>query len=300
MTHDTATVIATFSRRMRLRLARGDEVDARIKGKRIRPVCGDRVIAEPIDGESDWLITEISQRRNELTRPNMRGQVEVLAANLDYLVVVAAAEPKPDWYIVDRYLCAAELMGIGAAVVYNKTDLESGDSLAAAELANYERIGYDVVNCSARDGVGTTDILELLDDRCAIIVGQSGVGKSSIINQLTGDASQRTSTVSEKTGEGRHTTVNSVMIPLPGAGHIIDSPGVRDYAPALESSTIAAQGFREITSAAQHCRFANCRHLREPGCSVKASIEDESISSRRYESYKRIINLTEQLSAGRY
>lgn len=300
MTHDTATVIATFSRRMRLRLARGDEVDARIKGKRIRPVCGDRVIAEPIDGESDWLITEISQRRNELTRPNMRGQVEVLAANLDYLVVVAAAEPKPDWYIVDRYLCAAELMGIGAAVVYNKTDLESGDSLAAAELANYERIGYDVVNCSARDGVGTTDILELLDDRCAIIVGQSGVGKSSIINQLTGDASQRTSTVSEKTGEGRHTTVNSVMIPLPGAGHIIDSPGVRDYAPALESSTVAAQGFREITSAAQHCRFANCRHLREPGCSVKASIEDESISSRRYESYKRIINLTEQLSAGRY
>ena len=300
MTHDTATVIATFSRRMRLRLARGDEVDARIKGKRIRPVCGDRVIAEPIDGESDWLITEISQRRNELTRPNMRGQVEVLAANLDYLVVVAAAEPKPDWYIVDRYLCAAELMGIGAAVVYNKTDLESGDSIASAELANYERIGYDVVNCSARDGVGTTDILELLDDRCAIIVGQSGVGKSSIINQLTGDASQRTSTVSEKTGEGRHTTVNSVMIPLPGAGHIIDSPGVRDYAPALESSTVAAQGFREITSAAQHCRFANCRHLREPGCSVKASIEDESISSRRYESYKRIINLTEQLSAGRY
>lgn len=300
MTHDTATVIATYSRRMRLRLARGDEVDARIKGKRIRPVCGDRVIAEPIDGESDWLITEIAQRRNELTRPNMRGQVEVLAANLDYLVVVAAAEPKPDWYIVDRYLCAAELMGIGAAVVYNKTDLESGDSLAAAELANYERIGYDVVNCSARDGVGTTDILQLLDDRCAIIVGQSGVGKSSIINRLTGDASQRTSTVSEKTGEGRHTTVNSVMIPLPGAGHIIDSPGVRDYAPALESSAIAAQGFREITSAAQHCRFANCRHLREPGCAVKAGIEDESISSRRYESYKRIINLTEQLSEGRY
>ena len=98
-----ATVITTFSRRMRLRLADGQEVDARIKGKRIKPVCGDEVEAEPIDGESDWLITKICTRRSELTRPNMRGQVEVLAANMDYLVVVAAVEPAVDWYIVDRY-----------------------------------------------------------------------------------------------------------------------------------------------------------------------------------------------------
>ena len=112
-----ATVIATYSRRMRIRLANAVEVDARIKGKRLKPVCGDHVDAEPIENESDWLITRIAKRRNELTRPNMRGQVEVLAANLDYLVVVAAIEPKADWFIVDRYLCAAELMGIGAGIV---------------------------------------------------------------------------------------------------------------------------------------------------------------------------------------
>jgi len=299
MTRETATVIATFSRRMRLRLQSGAEIDARIKGKRIKPVCGDTVTAEPIDGESDWLITQIATRRNELTRPNVRGQVEILAANLDYLVVVAAAEPKPDWFIVDRYLCAAELMHIDAAVVYNKTDLESGAS-AADELSNYQRIGYDVVNCSALDGTGITALLDILKDRCTIIVGQSGVGKSSIINQMTSDATQKTSSISEKTGEGRHTTVNSAMITLPGGAHIIDSPGVRDYAPALESSTIAAQGFREITAAAQSCRFANCQHLREPGCAIKAGVEEGSISGRRYESYKRIINLTEQLSAGKY
>ena len=117
-----ATVIATFSRRMRVRLDDGNEVDARIKGKRLRPVCGDRVQVEPIDKEDDRLITGIEERRNELSRPNMRGQVEVLAANLDYLIVVAAAEPRPDWFIVDRYLCAAELMGIDAGVVFNKTD----------------------------------------------------------------------------------------------------------------------------------------------------------------------------------
>jgi ribosome biogenesis GTPase len=300
MTHDTATVIATYSRRMRLRLASGDEVDARIKGKRLKPVCGDRVIAEPIDNESEWLITTIADRDNELTRPNMRGQVEVLAANLDYLIVVAAAEPKADWYIVDRYLCAAELMRIAAAVVYNKIDLESDAISTEAELANYVRIGYDVVRCSAKEGQGMADIGRLFKDRCAIIVGQSGVGKSSIINHLVDNAMQRTSAISGKTGEGRHTTVNSVMIPLPDGGSVIDSPGVRDYAPALESSVVAAQGFREITEAAHDCKFANCKHLREPGCAVKSGVEDETITRRRYESYKRVINLTEQLSAGRY
>jgi len=300
MTSDTATVIATYSRRMRLRLASGHQVDARIKGKRIKPVCGDRVHAEPIDNESDWLITAIAKRDNELTRPNMRGQVEVLAANLDYLVVVAAAEPIADWYIVDRYLCAAELMGIAAAVVYNKTDLENHAPATAAELASYATIGYDVVRCSASLGEGTEEVAGLLEGRCAIIVGQSGVGKSSIINRLIGDAQQRTSAISDKTGEGRHTTVNSVMIPLPTGGSVIDSPGVRDYAPALESSAVAAQGFKEITEAAQCCKFANCRHLREPGCAVKAGVDDGTIIERRYQSYKRVMNLADQLSEGRY
>jgi len=294
----SATVIATFSRRMRLRLDGGDEVDARIKGKRIKPVCGDRVDVEPIDNETDWLITNIAERRNELTRPNMRGQVEVLAANLDYLLVVAAPEPKADWFIVDRYLCAAELMGIDAGIVFNKSDL--GTSSVLYELDTYFDIGYDVVSCSALTGEGIDNVRKQLATHQAIVVGQSGVGKSSIINSLLGDDVQKTSAISDKSREGRHTTVNSAMISLPGGGVIIDSPGVRDYAPALESSTIASQGFREIREAAQECRFANCRHLREPGCAVKDRSETGAISPRRYESYKRIVNLTEQLSQGKY
>ena len=283
---------------MRLRLADGREVDARIKGKRVKPVCGDRVDAEPIENESDWLITGIAKRRNELTRPNMRGQVEVLAANIDYLVVVAAAEPRPDWFIVDRYLCAAELMGIDACVVFNKSDLDT--SAARYELDTYFDIGYDVVACSALSGDGMDNLRKLLASHCAIIVGQSGVGKSSIINTLLGDEVQKTAEISDKSREGRHTTVNSAMISLPGGGAIIDSPGVRDFAPALESSTIASQGFREIRDAAQECRFANCRHLREPGCAVKDRCESGAISPRRYESFKRVVNLTEQLAEGRY
>ncbi len=293
-----ATVIATYSRRMRLRLDEGVEVDARIKGKRLKVVCGDRVEAKPIENETDWLITSIIERRNELTRPNMRGQVETLAANLDYLLVVAAAEPRPDWFIVDRYLCAAELMGISAGVVFNKTDLV--DEYPEADLRVYRRIGYDVVTCSAATGDDVDRIRDLLAEHCAIIVGQSGVGKSSIINWIVGDDVQKTSSISDKSREGRHTTVNSAMISLPGGGVIIDSPGVRDYAPALASSTVASHGFREIRTAAAGCRFANCRHLREPGCAVKKDVETGAISPRRYESFRRIVNLTEQLAEGRY
>jgi len=300
MNQETATVIATYSRRMGLRLASGEEVDARIKGKRIKPVCGDAVLAETIENETDWLITSISERRNELTRPNMRGQVEVLAANVDMLVVVASVSPLPDWYIVDRYLCAAELMGVKSIVVFNKIDLLDGHDIEIEELQDYRDIGLDVLECSATTARGVDDIRNALSGQCGIVVGQSGVGKSSLINQLVADSQQRTADISSKTGEGRHTTVNSVMIRLQGGGSVIDSPGVRDYAPALSASSDAARGFREIAIAAQSCRFANCRHLREPGCAVKYGVEQASISCRRYESFKRVVNLTEKLSDGRY
>ncbi len=300
MSQESATVIATYSRRMGLKLANGEEVAARIKGKRIKPVCGDRVMAEPIENETDWLITTISDRRNELTRPNMRGQVEVLAANVDTLVVMASVSPLPDWYIVDRYLCAAELMGVNSIVVFNKIDLLAGHDIEIPELQEYREIGLPVFECSAETGGGVAEVRSALAGQCGIVVGQSGVGKSSLINRLVAESQQRTADISHKTGEGRHTTVNSVMIPLHGGGSVIDSPGVRDYAPALSASSDAALGFREIAAAAQSCRFANCRHLREPGCAVKDGVDQETISYRRYESFKRVVNLTDKLSDGRY
>jgi ribosome biogenesis GTPase len=295
MQQQQAIVIATYSRRMRLRLANNEEVAARIKGKRLKPVCGDRVVAEPMKDESDWLITEVQERDNALRRPNLRGQIEVLAANIELLLVVAAGEPRPDWFIVDRYLSAAENLGIPSAVIYNKIDLEDGNSDLDAVLQDYRRADYQTVRCSARTGDGIADLGELVSGKTAIIVGQSGVGKSSIINTLLGDQQQRTAEVSAKSGEGRHTTVNSVMLSLPGGGAIIDSPGVRDYAPALESAPQVIQGFREIEKAGHDCRFANCRHLREPGCAVKTAVENELISERRYESYRRLLALTEKL-----
>lgn len=299
MSQRSPTVIATFSRRMRLRLADGRHVDARIKGKRLKPVCGDEVLAEVIPSEDEWLITGIEPRRNALCRPNLRGQTEVLAANIDVLIVVAAFSPQPDWFIVDRYLSAAEQMDVDAVVVVNKADAVDEPQLYDQMLEEYAAIGYSTLVVSARTGQNLDSLVSLLNGRIGILVGQSGVGKSSIINRLLDTEVLPTAEISEKRDEGRHTTVNSVLLELAAGGALIDSPGVRDFAPALGSDDEVASGFREIRELAGHCRFANCRHLREPDCAVKAAVESGAISARRYESYKRLVNLTQRLPKAR-
>jgi ribosome biogenesis GTPase len=281
---------------MRLRLDDGSEAIGRLKGKKIRPLCGDQVEAREIPNEPEWLITEILPRRNELSRPDKRGRIEVLAANIDLVVVVTADAPPIDWFIVDRYLAAAELIDVAALIVFNKTDLGSASDASESELSDFAEIGYATVRCSAKTGENMDKLNQHVGNRTAIIVGQSGVGKSSLINRLVEDADQQTARLSQATGEGRHTTVNSVMWSLPDGGAVIDSPGVRDYAPAIEAPELVVRGFREIADSGQSCRFANCRHMREPDCAVKQAVDRGEISARRYESYRRLLTLSDQQS----
>ena len=295
---EIATVIATYSRRMRIRLDNDIEVEARIKGKKIKAVCGDIVTTEPIIGEKDWLITEIMERTNALTRPNKSGQTEVLAANIDALIIVTSVSPIPDWYIVDRYICAAEILGIQPIIVFNKIDLLD-ENIQINELIEYKKLGLSVVNFSVKNDKGSKELLSLISDNQSIVVGQSGVGKSSIINKLIYGSEQLVGSIS-KSGEGRHTTVNSVMKSINNGGYLIDSPGVRDYLPVLATTSEAQKGFREITEFSQFCRFSNCLHLREPKCAVKKAVEDNLIDYRRYESYKRVVNLTSKFSEKKY
>ena len=201
--------------------------------------------------------------------------------------------------VVAGGLCAAELMNIDAAVVFNKADLDTDSMQTRQALDVYHDIGYSTLLCSAKTGQNMDELGRLLADKTSIIVGQSGVGKSSIINQLSKDSRQRTSDVSKGTGEGRHTTVNSVMLDISDGGRVIDSPGVRDYAPATQTNEQVATSFREIKETGYNCRFANCQHLKEPNCAVKEGVEAGTIDQRRYESYRRLIVLSEQLAKKR-
>ena len=287
-----ARVVATYGRRLDLCFADGSEATGRVKGRRMQPVCGDFVLAERLSNEPEWLITEIAERRNELGRPNRQGKVDILAANIDLVIVVTAELPVPDWFIVDRYLCAAELMRAAGAVVFNKTDLGEATPAILDAMDIYEVAGYRTLYCSAVSSSGMDGLRGLIAERTAVLVGQSGVGKSTLINALFGDDSLTTAPVSRKRQEGRHTTVNSKMRTLESGGHVIDSPGVRDYAPAIAGPADVAHAFPEIREAAPECRFANCRHLQEPGCKVIDAVETGTIAARRYESYRRLYRLS--------
>ncbi|MEO1320188.1 MAG: ribosome small subunit-dependent GTPase A [Pseudomonadota bacterium] len=267
------------------------EHQARTRGKRLRPVAGDRVLASPLVNEDDWLIESVLSRDNELARPDSRGRREVLAANVSLMIVVVAPEPAPDFYIVDRYLAAARLMPCEAAIVWSKSDLD--DPPEACDT--YAALNYPVLSCSARGGAGIDALASLLQGHTGILVGQSGVGKSSLINALIGDSRQRIGAVSEGSREGRHTTVTAALIRTEAGLAVIDSPGVRDYAPSIDSLRDVGAGFVEIAHYAQHCRFADCQHRAEPGCAVKAAVASGEIDARRYDSYRRLRQLTEQL-----
>ncbi len=240
------------------------------------------------------VVTEVLSRESELRRPNKRGRTEVIAANISQILVVVALRPPPDPFLVDRYLAAAELMGVKAGIVGNKQDLP--DSLEAEiDLGEYRSIGYPVVRTSATEGDGLEDLRALLRREISILAGQSGAGKSSLLNALLPGLELATGELSEATGLGRHTTSASVLHHVPGSGDIIDSPGVRDYSPAPVPEREVPAGFREFAAPAESCRFADCQHLEEPDCGVKQAVAAEQISPRRYRSYRQLVDLMRRL-----
>jgi ribosome biogenesis GTPase len=290
-----ALVIAAHGRRGRLEDSAGDRRPYIVRGRRLRVVCGDRVSWQPgQDGEA--VVTAILPRDNALERLDAaRNSSEVLAANLTLLAAVCAPEPRPDWFLLDRYLCSAADMRVAQVIVWNKCDLAEAES---DELADYQRAGYKVLPVSARSGAGMSALAGLFAGETGILVGQSGVGKSSLINHLVPDVNVSTAALSRASAEGRHTTTASVMHSLPDGGRLIDAPGVRDFVPAIHEVHAVQVGFREILAASADCRFADCRHLREPGCAVKARVGAGRISSRRYESYRRLLRSTLAATSG--
>lgn len=294
-----ARVIESFGRRVTVATRDGTVMPAELFGKRISCVCGDEVtIRLPSQSSGDVAkVVTIEPRRTAFSRTDSRGRTEPLAANLSLVAVIIAPEPPPDPYIADRYLAGAALAGVTGIVVVNKSELTSAaDAEFEGLVREYEAAEYDVIRMSAHRAETVAPLKARLVDTIAMFVGQSGVGKSTLTNALVPESLRPTRTISESTGEGRHTTVSTALFRIPGGGELIDSPGVRDYAPPPVEDANVQVGWPEILALAPQCRFNNCLHLREPGCAVTDAVAANQLSPRRYESYKRLINIMRGLA----
>ncbi|MGC8521184.1 MAG: ribosome small subunit-dependent GTPase A [Steroidobacteraceae bacterium] len=288
-----ARVTGAFGRQVRVRAGDGREYLARPFGRGLGIVCGDAVRCRHDERHGEVHVLAVLARRTALYRTNARGGTEAVLANLTRLLVVIAPVPEPDLFVADRYLAAAESALIEPVLVLNKADLGLAAPLAD-ELGGYALAGYHCLEVSAAGGTGLQALGTACRGHTAALVGQSGVGKSSLAAQLI-PAEQIEVGALARAAEGRHTTTASRLFELPGGGELIDSPGVRDFAPDLEHLEPRSLGFVEVARLAPECRFLDCQHLREPDCAVRAGAESGLMHPRRYESYRRLRRLQQTL-----
>ncbi len=248
---------------------------------------GDRVRFTPSDAADDTgVIEEILPRRTRFARAAFRGQEQTLVTNLDQLVIVfACAEPNPDLWRIDRWLVASEANGLEPLLVANKRDLVD-DATFAARFADYTRIGYRVLGTSVRAPEGIEELRAALKNRISAFTGPSGVGKSSLLNQMQPGLKLATGDIGGTTFKGKHTTTVRELLPLESGGWVADTPGLRQLELLDLDRESLAQCFVEFRPfLATPCRFRNCRHQNEPGCNLKAAVERGDVAARRYESF---------------
>lgn len=250
-------------------------------------VTGDRVIWRK--GEPYGLVCSVLPRSNLLERPDNRGHARPVVANIDRVLIVVAAKPEARAGLIDRYLVACEYHGIAAGIVLNKIDLDSEAVDTTLRLAkSYEPLGYPVYAVSAKTGAGIAEFARHLQGQTAVLVGQSGVGKSSLINSICPHAPCKTGDLSQAKTKGRHTTTTANLYPLPDGGWIIDSPGIREFGLLHINLEDVAYGFVEFRPFLGQCDFRNCRHIEEPGCALSLAYKRSEISRRRLDSFRQI------------
>ena len=285
----------------------GQLLDCKVKGnfriKGIRstnPVAvGDRVIV----GEGNWIV-EIEDRRNYIIRKsiNLSKQSHIIAANVDQaLLVVTVANPQTSTTFIDRFLASAEAYRVPVILVFNKSDLLSDDERHYQQMliTLYETIGYECHAVSAKKGVGIDELRPMFDGKVTLLSGNSGVGKSTLINQLVPGVNLRTAEISDAHNTGQHTTTFSEMIPLNNSltSWLIDTPGIKGFGTFDIEPEELTSYFKEIFHFSKDCRFSNCTHTHEPGCAVLKALDDHYIAQSRYQSY---LSMLEDKDEGKY
>lgn len=259
-----------------------------------RPLCGDRVMVARADDES-LVVEAILPRDNYFVRTDERRRKHPVAANLDQVAIIIAMRPLPSQDLLERYLLAVHNLGIKPLIVLNKIDLDTADDdrLARIEvlthLPDYQALGYDVIFTSCVTEPGIKGLRAHLEGKTSILVGQSGVGKSSLINELIPDLDIQTRALSDTTGKGTHTTTSTMLYEFGDNGHLIDSPGVWEFGIWKLDNLELAEGFVEFKPFLGQCKFNNCLHNTEPGCAIKQAAADGHILDWRYRSYLRLL-----------
>ncbi len=286
--HAGMPVVCILGARLRNDLFAGD----RQAVTHVDPIAIGDEVAFVRTGDGSHRIVERLPRRSKLSRPDAGKHVfeQVVAANLDQAVpVFAAAAPPPKWNLLDRYLVTAEANDLPAVIVITKIDLARGDLQAAEEVATYRRIGYPVLLVSSVTGEGLEEVRQALQGRLSVLLGKSGVGKTSLLNALQPGLGLRVNQINA-VGKGKHTTTAAEMFSLDFGGAIVDTPGVREFGLWDIEAEELASTFPEMRRFIGLCRFGlDCLHNEEPGCAVRQAVMDGHISPRRYQSYTRLL-----------
>ena len=290
----TGLVIAHFGVQVEVEAQEGDQAGqvfrCHLRANLPTLVTGDRVVWRP-GNQGDGVIVAQLPRTSELCRPDMRGQLKPVAANVDQIVVVFAPRPEPHANLIDRYLIAAEHAGISPLLLLNKADLVDEENAASLDalLNVYRQLDYPLLEVSAHQGGGMADLQTKLDGHVSVFVGQSGVGKSSLVNSLLPGIDTRVGALSEITGKGTHTTTTARLFHFPGGGELIDSPCIREFGLGHVSRDDVEAGFIEFRDLLGTCRFRDCKHDREPGCALLKAVEEGRVQPQRMASYRHII-----------
>ena len=257
-------------------------------------VTGDRVIWRK--GVEYGVVVAVLDRDSELVRPTNHGELKPVAANIDQIIITFAVEPQPFANLIDRYLVAAELSQITPVLLLNKADLINESNQAEIDhlVGRYEAIGYQVLLVSTKTEQDLAELHAQLADKISVFVGQSGEGKSSLLNVLLPGIDLNVGALSEQTRKGKHTTTTARLFHFPKGGDLIDSPGIREFALWHLEPERLLEGFIEFRPFLGHCRFRDCKHEQEPGCAILEAIESGKISASRMESYQRILQSLEE------